>query len=36
MHTVFWLASLKGRYHLEDLDVDGRVLTEYTGVSKKK
>jgi hypothetical protein len=24
MHTIFWLENLKGRYHLEDLGIDGR------------
>jgi hypothetical protein len=26
MHRKFWLESLKGRDHLEDLGVDGRIL----------
>jgi len=26
MHTVFWLENLKGRYHLEDLGVDERMI----------
>jgi hypothetical protein len=25
MHTIFWLGNLKGRNHLEDLSVDGRM-----------
>jgi hypothetical protein len=26
MHKIFWLGNLKGRYHSEDLGVDGRRL----------
>jgi hypothetical protein len=26
MHIVFWLESLKGRDHSEDLGVDGRII----------
>jgi hypothetical protein len=26
MHTIFGLESLKGRDHLGDLDVDGRII----------
>jgi hypothetical protein len=26
MHTKFWLGSLKGRDHLEDLAVEGRMI----------
>jgi hypothetical protein len=26
MHIIFYLQSLKGRYHLADLGVEGRVL----------
>jgi hypothetical protein len=29
MHTVFWLVNLNGRYHLEDLGVDGKVIVEW-------
>jgi hypothetical protein len=28
MHTVFWLENLKGRDHLEDVGVDGRIILE--------
>jgi hypothetical protein len=28
MHAVFWLENLKGRAHLEDLDVDGEIILE--------
>jgi hypothetical protein len=28
MHTVFWLENLKGGDHLEDLGVDGRIISE--------
>jgi len=26
MHTIFWSENLKGRDHLEDLGVDGKIL----------
>jgi hypothetical protein len=26
MHKIFWLENLKGRNHLEDLGVDGRII----------
>lgn len=26
MHTKFWLNILKGRVHLEDLFIDGRII----------
>jgi len=26
MHTIFWLENLKGRDHLEDLGIDGKVM----------
>jgi len=26
MHTVFWMENLKGRYHLEDKGVHGRII----------
>jgi len=25
MHTKFWLENLKGRDHLEDLGIDGKI-----------
>jgi hypothetical protein len=25
VHTLFWVGKLKGRDHLEDLDVSGRI-----------
>jgi hypothetical protein len=28
MHTIFWLENLKGRDHLEDLGVGGRIILE--------
>jgi hypothetical protein len=33
MHTTFWLESLMGRGHLEDLDGNERIL--FRGVSGK-
>jgi len=30
MHTNFWLKNLKGRDHLKDLDVGGRIILEMT------
>jgi hypothetical protein len=29
MHTKFWSENLKGRDHLEDLGVDGKILSEF-------
>jgi len=29
MHTEFWLEDLKGRDHLRDLSVDGRIILEW-------
>jgi len=29
MHTIFWLTSLMGRDHSEDIDVDGKVILEF-------
>jgi hypothetical protein len=26
MHAIFWLEDLKGRDHLEDLGVDGKII----------
>jgi hypothetical protein len=28
-NTIFWLENLKGRDHLEDLDVDGKIILEW-------
>jgi hypothetical protein len=28
MRNVFWLKNLKGRDHLEDLGIDGRIILE--------
>jgi hypothetical protein len=32
MCTKFWLESLKGKDHLEDLGVDGRMILGHTGI----
>jgi hypothetical protein len=29
MHVIFWLESLKGGDHLEDLGIDGRIIIEW-------
>jgi hypothetical protein len=29
MHTIFWLDNLKGRVHLDNLGVDGRIILEW-------
>jgi hypothetical protein len=29
MHTIFWLENLKGRDHLEDLGVDGKIILQW-------
>jgi len=29
MHTEFWLETLKGRDHLEDIGVDGTIILEW-------
>jgi len=29
VHTGFWLGNLKERDHLEDLDVDGRIISRW-------
>jgi hypothetical protein len=29
MHVVSWSGSVKKRYHLEDLDVDGRIILKW-------
>jgi hypothetical protein len=31
MHTVFWLEKLRGRDHLEDLGMDGKILEYILG-----
>jgi hypothetical protein len=28
MHTKFWLANMKGKYHSKDLGTDGKVTLE--------
>jgi len=30
MDTLFWLENLKGRDHLEDLGVDGKIILEWS------
>jgi hypothetical protein len=32
MHTVFCLENLKGRDHLEDLHIDGRIIIDWIGL----
>jgi hypothetical protein len=29
MHKKFWLESLKGRYHSEDIHIDGRIILKW-------
>jgi len=29
VHTGFWLGKLRGRDHLEDLDLDGRIILRW-------
>jgi hypothetical protein len=29
MHIVFWFINLKGRDHLEDLGVEGKIMSEW-------
>jgi hypothetical protein len=29
MHTKFWSENLKGTIHLEDIGVDGRIISEW-------
>jgi hypothetical protein len=29
MHTIFWFENLKGRDHLEDLGMDGKIILEW-------
>jgi hypothetical protein len=29
MHDIFWLESLKGREHLEDVGLDGKIILEW-------
>jgi hypothetical protein len=30
MHRAYWLENLKGRDHLENLGVDGKIILEWT------
>jgi hypothetical protein len=30
MHTKYWSGNVKGRGHLEDLGIDGRIILEWT------
>ena len=30
MHTGFWWGDLRGRYHLENSGVDGRIILKWT------
>jgi len=36
MHTIFLLENLKGRDHLEDLDIDGNILDWIVGIQVRK
>jgi len=29
MHTEFWLEDMKGREHVEDVGVDGKIILEW-------
>jgi len=29
MRAIFWLKNLKGRDHIEDLGIDGRIILEW-------
>jgi hypothetical protein len=29
MYTIFWSENLKGRDHLEDLSVEGRIILKF-------
>jgi hypothetical protein len=29
MHTIFWLESLKGRDHSEDISTDGKIVLDW-------
>jgi hypothetical protein len=29
MHTIFWLENMKGRDHLDDLGVDGKIKLKW-------
>jgi hypothetical protein len=31
MHTMFWLENLKGRHHLDDLGVGGKIMLKWLG-----
>jgi hypothetical protein len=28
VHTEFWFGKLRGKYHLEDLDIEGRIIVK--------
>jgi hypothetical protein len=32
MHRIFWLGDLKERSHLEDLGIDGKIISEWISV----
>ena len=34
MHVNFWSEDLKGRGHLEDLDIDGRGILKWLSMTK--
>jgi hypothetical protein len=29
VHKIFWLENLKGRDHLEDLGIEGKIILEW-------